>query len=448
MNDEFLYRLRKDPPPRFAARLKARLDLRASPSLPASRSFLNRALVAAFLIGGSALAIALFVPREMPSVAIEPVRERQNSPSAPVTATQPDFAAAHRSPISQGRVEDPAAAALEQLQSQPAMLGEAQPARIGLIIVSSATTDALTKLLVDEFSPVHGFQKPRIENVHATSVIPSFCNGIGNELPDIAIAARRITTAEFDICRSKGVRIVEVKLGYQALVLTGAVMGSPLKLSVRDVYNALAKQVPDPLDPKKLIDNPNRIWSQVNAELEARRIEVLGPPRGSLMQEAFAALVLEAGCDTYGWIKALKDIDRKRYDRICHTLREDGAYVEVVEATDTLVTQRLWAEPSALAILDYAFYRRHSSNLLGSLIEQAAPTFESISTGTYPASRPLYLYVNAVSARRRAGIAKFLEPALSEYTLSRLARKGILAPDEAQWRAIRTDAMQFKELDL
>ena len=448
MNDEFLYRLRKDPPPRFAARLKARLDVLAPPSLLASRSFLIRTLVTVILIGGSALAIALFVPTEVPSVAIEPVREGQNISSAPAAATQPDFAAAPRRLIPQGRVEDPPPAPSEQFQSPPAMLGKAQSARVGLIIASSATTDALAELLVDEFSPAHGFQKPRIETVHATSVIPSFCNGIGKELPDIAVAARRITTAEFGICRSKGVRIIEVKLGYQALVLTGAVMGSPLKLSVRDVYNALAKQVPDPLDPEKLIDNPNQVWSQVNAELEARRIEVLGPPRGSPMQEAFAALVLEAGCDTYDWIKALKDVDRKRYDRICHTLREDGAYVEVVEATDTLVTQRLWAEPNTLAVLDYAFYRRHRSNLLGSLIEQADPTFESISAGTYPASRPLYLYVNAVSARRRAGVARFLEPALNEYALSRLARKGVIALDEAQWRAIRTDAMQFKELDL
>jgi phosphate transport system substrate-binding protein len=166
------------------------------------------------------------------------------------------------------------------------------------------------------------------------------------------------------------------------------------------------------------------------------------------MQEAFAALVLEAGCDTYGWIAALKDTDRQRYDRICHALREDGAYVEVVEPTDILVTQRLWAEPNALAVLDYAFYRRHSSNLIGSLIEQAEPSFEGISAGTYPASRPLYLYVNADSARRRAGVSRFIEQALGEYTIARFARKGVIAPDEAERHAILSDAMQLKELNL
>lgn len=447
MNDEFLYRLRKDPPPKFAARLKARLDVQA-PSSVASRSFLIRTLVAAFLIGGAALAITLFVLREVPSAALELVRERQEISSAPVTATQPDFAGAHRRPIPPGRAEDATAAVPERFQLPPAMPGEAQSARAGLIIASLDTTDALAKLLADEFSRVHDFQKPRIENVYAASVIPGFCSGIGNQLPHIAIAARRITTVEFDACRGKGVRIIEVKLGYQALVVTGAMMGSPLGLSARDVYNALAKQVPDPLDATRLIDNPNQIWNQVNAELAGRRIEVLGPARGSLLQEAFAALVLEAGCDTYSWIKALKDVDRKRYDRICHTLREDGAYVEVAEATDTLVTQRLWAEPNALAILDYSFYRRHRSNLIGNLIEPADPTFESISAGTYPASRPLYIYVNAASARRVAGVSRFLEQALDEYTIARFARKGVIAPGEAERRAIRNDAMQFKELNL
>lgn len=309
-------------------------------------------------------------------------------------------------------------------------------------IVGSSATHALVKAATEYFSRIQRMQAPQIESRGVAAVFRGFCSRSGTRQPDMAIASGRITTAELAMCRGNGVtNIVELKIGYQAIVLTGAKMGSPLKLATRDVYLALAKQIPDPADPTKLIDNPNRTWDQVNQSLEVRRIEVLGPPPESTARRAFAEYILEAGCDTYAWIRELKSTDEKRYQRICHTLREDGVYVDA-EQTSTLITQRLWAEPNALAVLDYSFYERNKDHLIGNLLEGADPTLESIAAGAYPGSRTLYIYINKVRVSR---IPRF-SAALVEYLGERGIGPGLIPLDEEERRALRANALQLNEL--
>ena len=77
---------------------------------------------------------------------------------------------------------------------------------------------------------------------------------------------------------------------------------------------------------------------------------------------------MEPGCETYPWIRALKQTDRPRYDDVCHQLRSDGRYREV-ELSNTLVTQQLWAEPNWLVVLGYSYYAGYRTELLGTMLD-------------------------------------------------------------------------------
>ena len=72
-------------------------------------------------------------------------------------------------------------------------------------------------------------------------------------------------------------------------------------LSREDIFLALAKEVPGESDGE-LIENPYMTWADVNPELPAIRIEVLGPPPTSGTRDAFVELAMEGGCKATPWI--------------------------------------------------------------------------------------------------------------------------------------------------
>ena len=84
----------------------------------------------------------------------------------------------------------------------------------------------------------------------------------------------------------------------------------------------------------------------MNASLPDTEIEVLGPPPTSGTRDAFAELAMEGGCKKIDWIAALKKTDKNAYKQLCHTVREDGRYIEAGE-NDNLIVQKLEANPAA-----------------------------------------------------------------------------------------------------
>jgi phosphate transport system substrate-binding protein len=269
--------------------------------------------------------------------------------------------------------------------------------------------------------------------------------------PDIANASRRIKQTEVDTCAKNGVKdIVEIKIGYDGIVLAHSKKAQNLKLTRRDVYLALAKQVPDPANPTTLIANPNKTWKDVNSSLPDQKIEVLGPPPTSGTRDAFAELFLESGCSTYPWIKTLKDVDEGRYKKVCDSIREDGAYIEAGE-NDNLIVQKLEANPTAIGIFGYSYLEENQDKLAGSLLEGVGPVFETIASGKYPASRPLFIYVKKAHIGVIPGIKEFVTEYVSDKALGQegyLADKGLIPPSDAERTKIRTDALAFKNVKL
>jgi phosphate transport system substrate-binding protein len=235
-----------------------------------------------------------------------------------------------------------------------------------------------------------------------------FCAGVGVQHPDITNSSRRIKKSEFNQCQKNGVKgIIEVKIGYDGIAIANSRKAKRMELSRKDIFLALAKQVPDPKGGEKLVKNPYKTWKDVNPALPANKIEVLGPPPTSGTRDAFAELAMEGGCKKIDWIKAMKDKDKKRYKSICHTVREDGAYIEAGE-NDNLIVQKLEANKNALGIFGFSFLDQNTDKVQGSLVDGVAPEFEAIANGDYPVSRPLYFYVKKAHIGKVPGIKEFL----------------------------------------
>jgi phosphate transport system substrate-binding protein len=327
----------------------------------------------------------------------------------------------------------------------------AQTSRDYISIVGSSTVYPFTTAVAETFGRSGSFKTPKVESTGTGGGFKLFCNGVGVAHPDIANASRRIKQSEIDTCARNGVtEIVEIKVGYDGIVLAHSRKAANMKLSRKDVYLALAKQVPDPANPSSLVANPYKTWKDVNSSLPATKIEVLGPPPTSGTRDAFVELVMESGCSTFAWIKTLKDVDEPRFKRVCDSLREDGAYIEAGE-NDNLIVQKLESNPSALGIFGYSYLEENQDKLAGSLLEGVTPVFETISSGKYPAARPLFIYVKKAHVGVIPGMKEFVTEYVSDKALGQegyLADKGLIPPSDAERTKIRTDALAFKNVKL
>ena len=313
-------------------------------------------------------------------------------------------------------------------------------ARNYISIVGSSTVYPFATVVAEQFGKSSSFKTPKIESTGSGGGLKLFCAGVGVEYPDITNASRRIKQSEYERCVANGVKeIIEVKIGYDGIVMANSKKTAPLKLTRKDIFLALAKDVPDPKGGEKLIPNPYKTWQDVNPALPDKTIEVLGPPPTSGTRDAFVELAMEDGAKKFGWIKALKKTNKKKYKAIAHTIREDGAYVEAGE-NDNLMVQKLKANPNAVGIFGFSFLDQNMDKIQGAYVDGVQPEFEAIAAGEYPVSRPLFFYVKKAHVGVIPGIQEYLEEFTSEKAWGEegyLTEKGMIPMPDAERQQYR-----------
>jgi phosphate transport system substrate-binding protein len=320
-------------------------------------------------------------------------------------------------------------------------LAGAASARDQIRIVGSSTVYPFATVVAEEFGRTTEFKTPIIESTGTGGGLKLFCAGVGVEHPDITNASRRIKASEVELCQKNGVTsITEVKIGYDGIVMANSKQAARQDLSLRQIFLALAKQVPMPNGD--LVPNPNRTWKDVDPSLPDLKIEVLGPPPTSGTRDAFNELALEGGCKSFPELAAIEKTDKGRYKQICHSVREDGAYVEAGE-NNNLIVQKLVANPSAFGVFGYSFLDQNADRIQGSRVDGVEPSFEEIASGGYPVSRSLYFYVKNAHVASIPGMREYLteftsEKAFGEYGY--LADKGLIPAQKAERDSYRRAA--------
>ncbi len=317
-------------------------------------------------------------------------------------------------------------------------------------VVGSSTVYPFSTVVAERFGKSTNFKTPKIESTGTGGGMKLFCQGTGVNTPDISNASRRIKESEYQMCRDNGVDgVVEVLIGYDGIVVANEINAVDFSLTREDLFLALAKEVPGAKEGE-LIANPNLTWKQVNSALPDIKIEVLGPPPTSGTRDAFVELAMEGGCKSHQWIKALKATDKDQYKSICHSIREDGAYVEAGE-NDNLIIQKLRKNPNALGIFGFSFLDQNADLVKGSLIDGAKPEFETIATGEYPVSRPLYFYVKKAHVGKIPGISEFLAEFTSKKAMGDegyLTDKGLIPLGQEKYQAVYSRVKSLKNIEL
>lgn len=322
----------------------------------------------------------------------------------------------------------------------------AQSGRDYISIVGSSTVYPFATVVAEQFGRNTEFRTPTIESTGSGGGLKLFCNGIGVQHPDITNSSRRIKASEIAACAANNVTaIVEVKIGYDGIALANSKRGPKFNLTLKEIYLALAKSVPDPSGAERLVANPYSSWADINPKLPDLEIEVLGPPPTSGTRDAFLELAMEGGCSRVPFVAAL---DGDSYTAACHTIREDGHYVEAGE-NDNLIVQKLDANPDALGIFGYSFLDQNSDRVQGSSIAGVVPNFDSIADGSYPISRPLYFYVKKQHVGTIPGIREYLREFMSEDAAGEfgyLSDKGLIPLPESERSQVVEQVENLKSL--
>jgi phosphate transport system substrate-binding protein len=313
------------------------------------------------------------------------------------------------------------AASLLALAATPSL------ARDQIRIVGSSTVYPFTTAVAESFGKATGMKTPVVESTGTGGGIKLFCAGVGADHPDFVNASRPIKKAEFETCQKNGVTdIVEIKVGFDGLTMANAASGPDAAFTKQQIFMALAKQVPD--KDGKLVDNPYKMWNEIDPSLPAEKIEVLGPPPTSGTRDSFAELVLEKGAEKFESLAALKSSDAKAFETVWKAVRTDGAYVEAGE-NDNLIVQKLEANPQAFGVFGFSFLEENEGKIKGATIEGQSPTFESVASGDYKVARPLFIYAKKQHIGTIPGMAEFLAEYTSEKAIGEdgyLADKGLI----------------------
>jgi phosphate transport system substrate-binding protein len=328
---------------------------------------------------------------------------------------------------------------------------DAAQARDQIRIVGSSTVFPFATAVAEQFGKTTRFKTPVIESTGSGGGLKLFCAGVGVNNPDITNASRRIKASEVKRCARNGVKdITEVKVGFDGIVIANSKKAVKTSLTLRQVFLALAKQVPADKTGATLMDNPYKNWSDIDPSLPNTKIEVLGPPPTSGTRDAFVELAMEGGCKTFPAIKGWGKTQKKKYKAVCHGIREDGAFVEAGE-NDNLIVQKLVANPGAYGVFGYSFLDQNADTVQGSIVNNVAPTFENISSGKYKISRSLYFYVKNAHVGVIPGMKDYVSAFTSEKAFGPdgyLVDKGLIPLADKDRQTVRTSARSLAPLSM
>ena len=275
-------------------------------------------------------------------------------------------------------------------------------------IASSSTVAPFVSAAAEQFGRGSGFETPVVESIGSGGGFKLFCASLADGSPDIAGASRRITGSETESCAAAGVTdIVEITLGFDGIVVAGAKTGRSLALSERDLFLAIARTVPV---NGKLVPNPYRRWHEIDPALPHDPIMMFGPAPNHGTRDLLAELVMSEACQAFPEFAVLDAAARRI---ACQSVREDGAFVEVTADYSTIL-RKLEAEPAALGILPFGYLDRNRDKIRAASFEGRLPSYDAIYDGSYPLSRPLYVYVKKAHLQTTRGIPEFLAELTSD----------------------------------
>ncbi len=288
-------------------------------------------------------------------------------------------------------------------------------------IVGSSVVFPFTTVVSEEFSKAYRTRTPIVESTGSGSGINLFCSGTSLSLPDAVNSSRPMNDIERDMCNKNGVSdIIEIKLGYDAIVFARTLSAPQINLSKSDIFKALALYLPDKTG-NKLINNNNLFWSDIKNTMPSTPIEIYGPPRNTGTYEVMTSIAFLDVCMKN---KAFQNMYPSTSDllKACSITREDGKFIEV-GYDESVILRKMNNNNNIVGIFSYHFLHNNRSVISPSKINGIEPNYQTISSGEYVLSRPMYIYVKSQNIEKVKDLKLFLNEIISS---SAIGPKGYL----------------------
>ena len=323
-------------------------------------------------------------------------------------------------------------------------------ARENVSIAGSSTVLPFATIIAEQVGKNPNIKTPVVESGGSSVGKKGVCDGTGLKYIDIGNASSRMKVKELKYCEKNNVKVTEIKVGYDGIVVANSKKGTQLNISKADLAKALTAKIPACVVSKsnvncnEWVDNPYKKWSDINPALPNLDIRVYGPPTTSGTRASFAEMVNQkAYCGKSKIAKAASAARGDKKGKKCRAMRTDGAYVEAGE-NDNLIIQKLTNNPDAFGIFGYSFLDQNTDVIQGSPIAGVVPTFESIADGSYPASRGLYVYAKKEHMGVIPGMTEFMELYLSDDVAGEdgsLGDAGLIPLPQKELGAVRANVL-------
>lgn len=292
-------------------------------------------------------------------------------------------------------------------------------ARDQLQIAGSSTVLPYATIVAEAFGEQGEFKTPVVEGGGSGAGRAALCKGVGEDTIDIANSSSKIKQSDIDTCTANGVTdLMEIRIGYDGIVFASDINGPDFALTPAAIYSAIGAKV---AKDGALADNAVKTWADADASLPAQDILALIPGSKHGTREVFDTKVIEEGCKASGtydlYLAAAEGADDKEKAtnaaKACMALRTDGTVVEIDgDYTETL--SRLDANKQAVGVFGLSFYENNTDKLKVATVNAVEPSTETIADGSYPVSRPLFMYVKKQHIGVIPGLKEYLEFFMSD----------------------------------
>ena len=289
-----------------------------------------------------------------------------------------------------------------------ALTATAAAAREQVQVAGSSTVLPYATIVAELFGENFDFGSPVIESGGSSTGLRRFCEGVGENTIDIANSSREIRDSEIEECAANGVTdIMEVRFGYDGIVFATPSASPDFAFTPADWFNALSAKV---VRDGAVVDNTAATWAEVNPDLPAQEILAFVPGTKHGTREVFEEKVMLAGCEESGAMEAFtaSGMDEDAAEEACMTLRTDGRSVDIDgDYTETLA--RIGSSPNGIGVFGLSFYENNMDTLQVATMSGVTPSTETIASGEYPVSRPLFIYVKKAHIGVIPGVKEFAE---------------------------------------
>ena len=272
-------------------------------------------------------------------------------------------------------------------------------ARDNIQIAGSSTVLPYASIVAEAFGENFDFPTPVVESGGSSAGLKRFCEGLGESTIDIANASRQIKSSELEACAKNGVEsVTEVRIGYDGIVFAAhKSLENFNALTTGQIYQALSRHT-----------NFTK-WSEIDPSLPDVKIEANIPGTKHGTREVFEEKVMIAGCEAVGdYDKFLEELgDKKKAAAKCAEVNNVKAIDIDGDYTETLA--RIESSKTSIGVFGLAFYYNNTDKLQLATIDGVEGSQETIASGEYPVSRPLFFYVKDAHRDVIPGLKEYVQ---------------------------------------